>query len=461
MLDQKTIDTVKSTIPLLESVGSVFTNHFYQRMFTHNPELKDVFNLSHQRSGKQPVALMDAVLAYANHLDNPAVLLSAVERIAQKHTGFMVQPEQYAVVGEHLLKTIEELAPDAATPEVLEAWGKAYQLLADIFIQREQQIYQASATKRGGWQGTREFWVTEKKVESSEITSFVLEPVDVQPVADYLPGQYLSIYLDSDRLTHKEYRQYSLSDRPNGRSYRISVKREAGGVVSNHLHQHLQQGDILEVLPPAGDFKLEVEPDTPVVLLSAGVGLTPMLSMLNTLLEESHLASIHYLHACEDGRQHAFREYIEQQARQHFQLSSYTWYNRPLDEDRPGEDYQYQGLMELEPLRLQLLADRENVQFYFCGPVGFMQMINRQLREWGLVRLRSTMSYSGRTKLFEGVRGGYIPARAEDQALLGVVITSIISSAILSASTWGVVSSKSPVQCLILELAICPCPCGK
>ncbi|VEA69554.1 Nitric oxide dioxygenase [Serratia rubidaea] len=102
MLDQQTIATVKSTIPLLAATGPKLTAHFYDRMFTHNPELKDIFNMSNQRNGDQRQALFDAICAYAGNLENLAALLPAVERIAQKHTSFNIQPEQYQIVGTHL-----------------------------------------------------------------------------------------------------------------------------------------------------------------------------------------------------------------------------------------------------------------------------------------------------------------------------------------------------------------------
>lgn len=163
MLDSRTIQVIKSTIPLLESAGPVLTQHFYERMFKHNPELKDVFNLAHQHSGGQPVALFNAVAAYAKNIDNLGALGSAVERIAHKHTGFLIQPEQYAIVGSHLLATLKELGGKAVTEEVLTAWADAYGFLANIFINREAQIYQESAQQDGGWSGVREFIISEDR----------------------------------------------------------------------------------------------------------------------------------------------------------------------------------------------------------------------------------------------------------------------------------------------------------
>ncbi|MDX1269662.1 MAG: NO-inducible flavohemoprotein, partial [Oceanisphaera sp.] len=331
MLDSRTIDIVKSTVPLLESANTALTEHFYKRMFRDNPELKDVFNLSHQKTGRQPAALFAAVLAYAKNIDNPAVLSAAVERIAHKHTGFAIQPEQYAIVGHHLLETIKELAPDAATPEVIDAWAQAYGALAEIFIGREEQIYQGNESKSGGWRGTRAFVVKEKQMESEQITSFLLAPADGGAVADYLPGQYLNLHLDSASLEHKEYRQYSLCQAANGREYRIAIKREPGGVASNFMHDQVQVGDTLQVLPPAGDFFMEVSADTPIVLISGGVGQTPMRAMLDQLLKQGHQANIHWLHACENGTQHAFNNDIQQRRQAHANLNSHVWYRTPTE----------------------------------------------------------------------------------------------------------------------------------
>jgi len=381
MLDQATIAVIKSTIPLLESAGPALTQHFYQRMFSHNPELKDIFNLAHQRSGGQPLALFSAVAAYARNIDNLGALAGAVERIAHKHTGFLIQPEQYHIVGSHLLATLKEMGGNAVTEEVLTAWGKAYGVLADIFIGRESELYREKASQDGGWQGTRPFIIKEKRQESELITSFVLAPLDGNPVLRFKPGQYLSIKLVHPALEHQEIRQYSLSDAPNGRDYRISVKREPQGQVSNLLHDHLQAGDKIEVMPPTGDFYLKADGHTPVVLLSAGVGVTPMMSMLNQLLANGHQADITWLHACEQGAVHAFREDIQQKSRQNANLLSRVWYREPQASDVQGEEYDFAGTMDLSAVKERITPQ---AHYYFCGPVGFMQAVKQQLIAAGI-----------------------------------------------------------------------------
>ncbi len=257
MLNNHTIAVIKSTIPLLESAGPALTQHFYQRVFHHNPELKDIFNMTHQKTGRQSVALFEAIAAYAKHIENLAALTAAVERIAHKHTSFNIQPEHYQIVGHHLIETLRELAPEAFTREVEEAWTAAYLFLAQVFIDREGELYLQRKHAVGGWANAREFIVADKRVESELVTSFILVPKDGQPVLDYQPGQYIGIEVTPTDSAYKEIRQYSLSQAANGKDYRISVKREGvgsevEGLVSNYLHDHVQTGDSVFLYAPAG-----------------------------------------------------------------------------------------------------------------------------------------------------------------------------------------------------------------
>ena len=141
MLDQKTIDIVKSTVPALQAHGLEITKHFYQTMFTNNPEVKAFFDMNKQASGEQPKALAMTVLAAAQNIDNLGALLPAVQKIGKRHVEVGILPEHYPIVGQNLLIAIKDVLGDAATDEVIEAWGKAYGVIADIFIKVEQEIY--------------------------------------------------------------------------------------------------------------------------------------------------------------------------------------------------------------------------------------------------------------------------------------------------------------------------------
>lgn len=383
MLSENTIKIVKSTIPLLVSAGTGVTEHFYNRMFTHNPELKHIFNMGNQATGKQPFALFNALAAYAQHIDNLEVLTSALNRINHKHASLNILPEHYPIVGHHLIETLRELVPNAFTAEVEEAWTQAYQLLADICITQEQGLYRSNAEKAGGWTGERRFVIAEKNQESEWVTSFTLTPIDGGVVAEHLPGQYLGIKVKPKGMDYTEIRQYSISDKAKASQYRISVKKEVGlpmGLVSNYLHR-LSEGDEVEVYPPAGDFYLQLT-DKPVVLISAGVGLTPMMSMLETLVQGQLTHSVHYLHACENKKQHSFFERVAELCEQHEALSAHTWYNEAPETvnnhvQKASQNKEYHGLMALT--RIQDELPIKEGDFYLCGPNGFMSFIKQQL----------------------------------------------------------------------------------
>ncbi|WP_225541496.1 globin domain-containing protein [Empedobacter stercoris] len=134
MLTDQNKQIILATVPLLREGGVTLTKHFYKRMFTHHPELKNLFNMGNQHSGKQQTALAMAVLAYAENIANPGVLMPVIDMIGHKHSSLNIQPEQYEIVGTHLLASIKEVLQDAATEEVLEAWTIAYNQLADLMI---------------------------------------------------------------------------------------------------------------------------------------------------------------------------------------------------------------------------------------------------------------------------------------------------------------------------------------
>jgi nitric oxide dioxygenase len=378
MLSAKTIEIVKATAPVIAATGPTLTAHFYDRMFAHNPELKDIFNMSNQRNGNQREALFNAICAYANNIDNLGALLGAVEKIAHKHTSFLITAEQYNIVGGHLLATIDELLSPGE--DVLNAWAEAYGVLASVFIQREEQIYQQNESIEGGWRGYRDFELVEKKPESDTICSFIFKPTDGGKVTAYKPGQYIGICLNSDTFDNQEIRQYSLSSAPHPDHYRISVKKEPQGVVSSFLHHQLCVGDIVKLVPPAGDFFLEVAATTPVALISAGVGLTPTLSMLESLT--AHQAPVTWVHATENGAQHAFKDYTDNLAKKYDHIESYTWYNNPADSDHIDLDFQFTGLLNIEEIAEKII--QPEVQVYFCGPVGFMKTVATQFMNLGL-----------------------------------------------------------------------------
>ena len=141
MLSQKTIEVVKSTVPVLKEHGLEITKTFYKRMFENNPEIKAMFNMDKQESGEQPKALAMTILAAAQNIDKLEVLLPAVKKVGAVHVNSKVKPEHYPIIGENLLLAIKEVLGDTATEDVLNAWGEAYGVIAKVFIDIENELY--------------------------------------------------------------------------------------------------------------------------------------------------------------------------------------------------------------------------------------------------------------------------------------------------------------------------------
>jgi nitric oxide dioxygenase len=391
MLTQQTKDIVKATAPVLAAHGYDIIKHFYRSMLAAHPELKNVFNMRHQERGQQQEALARAVYAYAANIEDPSSLAALLEGIANKHASLDVRPEQYPIVGEHLLASIKAVLGDAATADIISAWAQAYGNLADILMGRESELRERTAAALGGWVGWREFVVTGKQPESDVITSFVLEPADGGPVVNFEPGQYIGVNVPVPRLGLRQIRQYSLSDAPNGRSYRISVKREDGaepeqkGYVSTLLHDEVQIGDKIQLAAPHGNFFIDVNATTPVVLISGGVGLTPTISMLNRVLQ-SPGREIVFVHGARNSGVHAMKDHLRATAAQHPNFKTFLFYNEPLPQDQAGTDFDYRGLVDIGTIAASVLLP--DADYYICGPIPFMRQQHDALIARGIAETR-------------------------------------------------------------------------
>ncbi len=392
MLSNEHRTLIKATVPLLETGGEALTQHFYKMMFSEYPEVRPLFNQAHQASGDQPRALANGVLMYARHIDELEQLGPLVAKIVNKHVALQIKPEHYPIVGSCLLRAIREvLGEEIATQAVIDAWAAAYGQLADILIGAEESVYQQNAEQRGGWRGARRFRIARKDVESEEITSFYFQPLDGEPLLDFQPGQYIGLSLD---IAGEEVRRtYSLSDAPNGREYRISVKREPEGKVSNYLHDQLKVGDELDLFPPAGDFVLS-DGDKPLALITAGVGITPALAMLKPALASGR--EVHFIHCARHGGVHAFREWVEAQSDAHPQLKHYFCYSEPREQDGSHVE----GFLSRELLADWLPEDRD-LDAYFLGPKPFMAQVKRHLREIGVPEQQSHYEFFGPASALE------------------------------------------------------------
>lgn len=400
MLSEKTIRIVKEITPLVAANAETITRRFYERMFEANPEVKAFFNQAHQHTGGQQRALAGAICAYFTHIDNPAVLLPAVELIAQKHVSLGIKAEHYPIVGSNLLAAIKDVMGDGATDEIVEAVAEAYGFLADLFIGREGAIYEEQALLPGGWNGTRTFVVAKKVPESSLVTSFYLKPADDGPLPPFKPGQYITVHIDHPH-TPTSPRNYSLSDCASQPHYRISVKREErlapdapDGLISNHLHDAVEEGHRIELGPPCGEFTIDPATVTkPIVLIAGGIGVTPLLSMAKSLMKENPAATIHFIQAARNSQVQAFARELRSLAEAGPNVSTKVIFDAPLPGDVESGKCDTAGF-----INTQLLQDwtpYSEAEFYFCGPKPFMRNVHAALQELGVDEHRVRYEFFG------------------------------------------------------------------
>ncbi|WMD08347.1 globin domain-containing protein [Streptomyces sp. FXY-T5] len=370
MLSEQSAATVRATLPAVGAALGTITERFYAGLFEVHPELlRDLFNRGNQAAGTQRQALAGSIAAFATHLlDRPEQRPDAMlQRIAHKHASLGVTPEQYGVVHEHLFAAIAEVLGDAVTPDVAAAWDEVYWLMANALIAVERRL-----REEHGGPAWRTWEVVERVTETADVATFRLRPADGGPVRDFLAGQYVSVRValaDGAR----QIRQYSLSGAPGPDLRQISVKRvhTAGapdGEVSNHLHARVRVGDVLELSEPYGDLVLDAASGTPLLLASAGIGVTPMTAMLARLADSGHRAPVTVVHADRSPATHALRTDHEAYAAKLPDAAVHLWY----EQDAPAGTHP--GLVDLTGVPLA-----SGTRAYLCGPLPFMRAVRTQL----------------------------------------------------------------------------------
>ena len=276
-----------------------------------------------------------------------------------------------------------------AIPALSEGWRGSFKALLD---QHERGAAGneglASRSTPPAWPGLRPFRVTASRVESTSVRSLDLAPVDGRMLPAFAPGQFLTLKLEPPGGSTALLRSYSLAAPADDRRYRIAVKREVGGRASGFLHDGIGVGDVVQVGAPRGAFTLDVDGTGPVALLSAGVGVTPVLAMLGALARARSARAVWWVHGARSGAEHAFAAEARDLISMLPSGASHVRYSRPLDGDRHGVDYDDVGRIDLDAL-VSIGVPRD-ADFYLCGPAGFLLELTAALLTWGVspARLR-------------------------------------------------------------------------
>ncbi|MDA8371669.1 MAG: globin domain-containing protein [Nocardiopsaceae bacterium] len=378
MLSTQSAEVVRTTLPVVSASLDAITTRFYTTMFAERPELLDgLFNRGNQASGEQSRALAASIAGFASALlDNPDERPDALlARIAHKHAAVTVTDDQYVIVHKYLFGAIADVLGDAVTPEVAAAWDEVYWLMAGALIALEARIY-AEAEARDGrtW---RQWTVVERREETPDVVSFVLRPKGDAPVPPARPGQYVSVRMLMPDGIH-QLRQYSLSGSTGTELRRITVKRVRGdrtlpdGEVSNLLYDTVAEGDELTLSAAFGDIHLD-DGDAPVVLISAGIGCTPIAAMLRHLSDTGSRRRVLALHADRSKRTHALRREWKAMVDALPDAERIVWYE---DADCGCAR---QGRMDLSDVAIP-----EGAEIYLCGPVPFMRDVRGRLLKAGV-----------------------------------------------------------------------------
>jgi nitric oxide dioxygenase len=381
MLSEAARPYIAASVPVLREHGASITRTFYAQLFAAHPELTHVFNMGNQQSGAQQNALASALVAYAANIDQAAALAPVIDRIAHKHAAVGIKPAHYPIVARHLLGAIRTVLGEAATPELLAAWDEAYWLLAGELIAAEARLYQRAGAEPGA---LRPLTVARVEPHAAGVTSYYLQHAGGSPGA-FEPGQYVSVAVELPG-GKRQLRQYSLSDAPSKPHWRISVKREPAspqtpeGQVSSHLHAQLRPGQVLQVSAPYGNFTpLRAASSRPLAFVSAGVGITPLLSALHTLAETDRERPLLFAHAAQSGRDQLFASELARAQERLPRLRQLTFH------ERDAATHAHSGRMQLDA---GALAGFEDADFFLCGPAGFMREQWRALVSQGVSPLR-------------------------------------------------------------------------
>jgi len=378
-LEPEHAEIIRATLPLVGAHVDEITVEFYSRMFGRHPELlRTLFNRGNQAQGSQQRALAASIATFATHLvtpelPHPAELLS---RIGHKHASLGIMPDQYAIVHEHLFAAIVEiLGADTVTADVAAAWDRVYWIMANTLIAMEHDLYRGAGVDDGDV--FRRLRVTAREDDPS---GTVLLTVRGEGNANTGAAQYVSVGVTLPDGA-RQLRQYSLVNAPGADELTFAVKpvdtdgAHPAGEVSNWIRTCVRVGDLLDVTVPFGDLPTPRD-GAPVVLISAGIGVTPMIGLLEYLVAQEYRAPVQVLHADRSEESHPLRKRHQELVGILPDAGLQLWYAEGVEPDSVGV---HAGLMNLEDVEIA-----DDAEVYLCGNAGFVHAVRSQLTARGV-----------------------------------------------------------------------------
>ena len=379
LLSPRSETVVRATAAVVAEHAEQITARFYPRMFAEHPQLLRVFNQGNQATGEQSRALAASVVAYAVQLIDSAApsFQHVMQRIAHKHVSLGIRPEQYTIVGHHLLGAVGEVLGDAVTPEVADAWSEVYWLFAAQLIAEEARLYQQAGVDPA--HPLRPYRVVRRIEETADVISLVLEPADGGALPEIRPGSTCrcsstsrtGIVSPASTPCPRRVRDPAADHRASG-ARRRTARRTVG--CPRYLHDQVAVGDLVDVSAPAGDFVVRSS-DGPLLLASAGAGITTVLPIVEHIARTQPARTVIVAHADRTARTTRCG------------TPCCTWDDRSTtspptpgtNPSTPADHRSQQGLMDLSEMSLP--AD---VQVFTCGPLPFMRHVRSSLLARGV-----------------------------------------------------------------------------
>ncbi|TID16675.1 hypothetical protein CANINC_004127 [Pichia inconspicua] len=346
------INFLQSLAPVVKEHGVTVTSTMYKYMFQTYPEVRSYFNMTNQKTGRQPKVLAFSLYQYILHLNDLTPISGFVNQIVLKHCGLGIKPEQYPVVGESLVQAFKMVLGDAADDHFVDVFKKAYGNLAQTLIDAEASVYKTLA-----WEEFKDFRVTKLVKEADDVTSVYLTPVDGFQLKPIVPGEYISFRWDvkNPDITDIQPREYSISQDVKENEYRISVRNI--GIVSDFINNKLNVGDIVPVHAPVGTMKYDsISKKGKVAVLAGGIGITPMIPIIEHALKDGKSVELYYSNRTVQSE--PFRKYFIELAENHgdkFKLNNYI--------SAENQKLECKDLEHINP---------DDYDVYLLGPVGYM-----------------------------------------------------------------------------------------